>query len=230
MKIFKGKELKNKNLNLDDELESYIFSLNKKFPQLKEVTEKYFEDDSDIDFQSIEKAFVSDSDDSMLMEKYRGFVLEYLEIIEEIYKKYSTVSSEDAEQFAELKEQAVLMEQTKFIILNTLENLTKLYLTDEKKEILTLIVESQDKHIDQATRDKKIEDAERKWDALKEKLDSNQYILPRSLDKDLESLEKLYRSLEGKTKINDKTFKIAAISVSSIIIIVIGIAIWLTII
>ena len=228
MKIFKGKDIKTRNLQLSDDLESHIISLNKKYPRLKEVTEKYFNDDSEIDFQSIEKAFVSDSDQSMLMEKYKAFVKEYLETIEYVYKKYSVVDYNKLTK--EVKPEEGTIDETIYKIVNTLENLSKLYLTDEKKEILSLIVESQDKHIDKKTREKKIKEAEKKWDALKEKFDSNKYILPRSLGKDLKALHNLWLSLEGKTKINNKTFRIAAISVSSIIIILIGVAIWLTII
>ena len=232
MKIFKNKELTEKKIKLSDEMQSQIFSLNKKFPQLKEVTEKYFDDDTEIDFKSIEKAFVSENDDSMLMEKHKKFVKDYIKTIGIISNKYGVAdySKKKTQNYFEMKSAEETIDETIFKIENTLNNLAKLYLTQEKKEILNLIVESQEKHIDESTRQKKIAEAERKWDDLKATLDSNQFILPPSLGKDLKSLEKLYYSLQEKRKINNKTFKITAISVSSIIIILIGIAIWVTII
>jgi hypothetical protein len=86
---YKNKEFKKVNLYVTDQLDGQIFSLNKKYKRLADITAKYFENSEELDFEKVKDAFISKSDPNILMQKNKDFVEEYLKEVIRIRNEYS---------------------------------------------------------------------------------------------------------------------------------------------
>lgn len=212
--------------NIYDDFNYQIKILNKRFPQLEETVNKYFENDTNISFDSIKNAFLSGTDPIELVEKYKPFTEEYLYKVKKIRDENSLFQSID-ESFLTNNENIIETKNITFIIENTLNNFGKLFLTSNKNELLHLINELQKESKEIKNKKRKLLEAKEMYKKLYLLSNDKNFIRLDSLKKDLELLNELIKSFKKRNNKIIKKLNIGLVVVLSIIILISGVGIWL---
>ena len=187
---YKNKEFKSVELKISENLDSQIYSLNKKYPRLAKLTEEYFSNESKADFDEVKEAFITKSDPSILMQKHKDFVEKYLEAVVDIRDKHAI---EETDHNFNINVAIEDVKNLKQKLYNTVENIDKQYINTTKKEILEEIIQSNKTSATQEEILKRERLIRQKVNYLKAFMNDPHFIELDSVAKDLDYLKQLYR-------------------------------------
>lgn len=191
MKFLKREKI-SENIDVDSVVQNTVLSLNKRFPQLEEVTNIYTEKVKKLKDGNVEKAFSSSSDPTEQINLYKNFLEDYAKEIEEIRNIFADIQKSSNSPVDEsLKNTKRLFKLTKT---NT-QTIKELRLNDYKQDIAlkvkNLIGEENEHDIYQYK--KSIREL---ISSLKKLSYDENIILPKSLNRDLKLLETLLERKE----------------------------------
>ena len=146
------------DIKISESLDSQILALNKKFPKLAKVSDKYkLISKDELNFEQIKDAFINKSDPHILMQRYKDFVNEYLKNLKYISKNYTGLV-----ELPKTEDELIKFDDTLIQINNTIDELDKLFLNTEKQEILNEIVNAHKENISKEEYERRIATAEKK--------------------------------------------------------------------
>jgi hypothetical protein len=115
-------------------------------------------------------------------------------------------------------------------ISKTMLELDKWYLNTTKRELLHEIKETYKTTADPYSLGKRAKIAKEKYEHLNKFINDQEFLELQSVIRDLELIQKLYNAINNKKKINKKMLNWMFVISSSIILVLTGIAIWVTMI